>query len=166
MTLATHGIVGTAAASLAVGNPVLAFLLAFASHLAIDSLPHRDYHLKSIEEGETKLETDMKYGSLFLFDLARTGSDALLGLMLSFAIFTIWFFDMPPEYVMLGVIGGVLPDFLQLVYFKTRSSFLLPLQKLHIWIQDGKERPAWPLWKGLLLQAALVAWIVFVVSLV
>jgi len=166
MTLATHGIVGAAAATLVSGNPILGFILAFGSHLAIDTLPHRDYHLLSIVEGKTKLENDMPFNRLFLLDLARTGTDAFIGLFASLLIYSAWLFDVAPEIVLLGVVGGVLPDFLQLVYFKTRSKFLLPLQKFHSKIQEGKERKEWPLWKGLGFQVLLVAWIILVLSFV
>jgi hypothetical protein len=62
----------------------------------------------------------------------------------------------PLLIILLGVIGGVLPDALQLLYFKTRSPFLTPLQRFHIWIQEGKDRPEWPLWVGLTFQAILI----------
>jgi hypothetical protein len=164
MTLATHGVVGTAAATLAIGNPVLAFLLAFLSHLAIDTLPHRDYKMLSVVEGETKLDKEFPFNRLFLYDLARTGTDAFIGLFLSLFIFSLWLFQVPPEIVLIGVVGGVLPDFLQLVYIKTRTRLLLPLQKFHMRIQEGKEREEWPLWKGLVLQAVLVLWIVVILK--
>ncbi len=156
MTLATHGIVGAAAIALVPTNPVLGFALAFASHLAIDSLPHRDYELLSKVEGERKLDMDMKLGRLFVYDLLRTGTDAFIGLVIALAIFSVWLFHVPFYIVVLGVVGGVLPDFLQLVFFKTRSRLLLPLQRFHSWLQVGKDQTQWPIWLGLFLQAILI----------
>ncbi|HEX5774860.1 MAG TPA: hypothetical protein VFY28_02775 [Candidatus Paceibacterota bacterium] len=162
MTLATHGIIGAAAAAIAPTVPPLAFVLAFASHFLIDSLPHRDYQLASIDEKDDKLQTDMRMGKVFAYDLLRTGTDAFIGLVIAFIIFNQWLFHVPPEIVMLGVIGGLLPDFLQLVYFLTKHRLLLPLQRFHNWIQEGKSRPEWPLWFGLCVQAALILLVVSV----
>lgn len=162
MTLATHGIIGAAAASLAPTIPPLAFALAFISHFLIDSLPHRDYQLASIDEKENKLETDMRLGRTFAFDLLRTGTDAFIGLVIAFVIFNQWLFQVPPEIIMIGIVGALLPDFLQMVYFLTKHRFLVPLQRFHNWIQEGKSRRNWPLWLGLLLQAALVILVILV----
>jgi hypothetical protein len=155
MTLTTHGIVGTAAASLAVGNPLLALALAFASHLVIDIIPHRDYKLLFIEKKANSLENDMTLGRAFLYDLGRTGFDAVVGLAISLALF-IFVFSVPPLYILLGVIGGLLPDFLQLVYMKTRFFLLTPLQAFHHWLQRDEFLELAPLWVGLGLQLALV----------
>ena len=48
MILITHAIVGGAIASLLPSQPALAVCAAFASHFAIDAIPHWDYPLRSI----------------------------------------------------------------------------------------------------------------------
>ena len=87
MTLTTHALVGAAAASLFPEHPYLAFAAGFASHFAIDALPHWDYadYLRSMEwDPAQHLHTDMRLGKDFLRDLALIGADALLGFVLTF----------------------------------------------------------------------------------
>ena len=47
MTLATHAVVGAAAASLIPTHPFLGFIAGFVSHFAIDAIPHWEYSLAS-----------------------------------------------------------------------------------------------------------------------
>lgn len=160
MTLTTHAIVGAAAASLFPASPVLAFAAGFASHLAIDSLPHWDYRILSKQDPlkvEDKLQENMNVRSKeFVFDLLRIGSDAALGVVLACFIFSFWLFQFPLWLAVLGAVAGILPDPLQFVYYKTRSKLLLPLQRFHIWVQKGKSIYP-PFYIGLGLQLALVA---------
>ncbi len=155
MTLTTHAIVGAAVAQLFPQNPVLAFAAGFLSHFAIDSLPHWDYTLLSLRENkENPLETDMDINKEFLLDIVRMGTDAFVGILLSILIFT-GIFKIPFWIPVLGASAGLLPDFLQFVYFKTRLPILTPLQKFHIWIQKGKSLAVRPV-VGIGLQAALI----------
>jgi hypothetical protein len=145
MTLTTHAIVGAAAASLFPEQPVLAFVAGFASHFAIDAIPHWDYKMlsKKINGDEARarpLEQDMVLGKHFLLDLVRIGSDALFGLLLSVGIFYFWLFHIPFLIVAVGAIAGILPDPLQFVYFKTRSKLLEPLQTFHQWIHGYRVK--------------------------
>jgi hypothetical protein len=48
MILSTHAIVGGALASLFPSHPVVIIAAGFASHFAIDAIPHWDYKLRSI----------------------------------------------------------------------------------------------------------------------
>jgi hypothetical protein len=48
MILSTHAVVGGAIASLFPSHPVLVAVAAFASHFAIDAIPHWDYPLRAI----------------------------------------------------------------------------------------------------------------------
>ncbi len=163
MTLTTHALVGAAAASLFPSQPVLAFAAGFASHFAIDALPHWDYRILSKEQEESdRLKDNMNTKSpLFLFDLLRIGSDAVLGTVLAVVLFSFSLFHLPWWFVILGAWAGILPDPLQFVYFKLRLKFMEPLQRFHIWVQKGRSIHPGPL-IGLLLQAGLVALIVSV----
>ena len=169
MTLSTHAIVGATVAQLFPTHPVVAFLGAFASHLAIDSLPHWDYKILSLEKnvGEP-LKTDIAFGKYFLKDLTRIGTDALLGIILCIAIFQ-YFFDFfatsAPLYItLIGAVAGILPDPLAFVYWKTRSRLLLPLQQFHIWIHGKNIYPK--VWIGLILQLALIMSVGLIVYLI
>jgi hypothetical protein len=47
MILTTHAIVGAARASFMPSHPAAAFVVGFASHFALDAIPHVDYPIKS-----------------------------------------------------------------------------------------------------------------------
>ncbi|HVS79752.1 MAG TPA: hypothetical protein VHF05_02125 [Candidatus Paceibacterota bacterium] len=156
MTLTTHALVGAAAASLFPNHPVAAFVAGFASHLAIDSIPHWDYTILSMEQKrDAPLQNDMNFGKLFAIDLLRIGFDCLLGLVFSVVIFSFFLGLVSPEVALIGAVAGILPDPLQFAYMKTRSRILLPLQRFHLWLQKGKQLSISPL-KGISFQLAIV----------
>jgi len=165
MTLTTHAVVGAAAASFFPEHPYLAFAAGFASHFAIDALPHWDYeeYLRSFSQKHSEpLSADMRMGNDFHRDLAIIASDALLGFVLTFV--AAWVLKISPEIALIGAGAGIYPDLLQFVYFKIRKTTLEPmlhdLQTFHVWLQKGKEHPEWGWRKGLSLQALLVGTIV------
>jgi hypothetical protein len=163
MTLTTHALVGAAVAEFVPQHPILGFFLGFASHLAIDSLPHWDYKLLSLERTEGKpLENDMRIGKPFVLDLMRVGLDFWFGFIASIFLFLFLFPSASVWVAAAGAIGGIVPDPLQFVYWKTRSKILLPLQEFHVWVQKGKSLHI-AAWKGLSLQAVLVASVVALV---
>src|SRR3990167_10759510 len=170
MTLTTHALVGAAAASLFPEHPYLAFAAGFASHFAIDALPHWDYgeYLRSFSEkpGEP-LSADMRMGKDFHRDLAIIGADALLGFVLTFV--AAWILKISPEIALVGAGASIYPDLLQFVYYKIRKTTLEPmlhdLQTFHVWLQKGKERTEWGWQKGLGMQALLVAGLFIVLLL-
>jgi hypothetical protein len=139
MILATHALGGTVAALLFRSNPVLAFCAAFASHFALDAIPHWDYPVRSLERSGQTGEPIRKLDSVLLGDIARTGLDFVVGAALSFFLAT-------PDGVSaiiivgLGVVGGVLPDFLQLVYYILKAGPILQLQKFHQWVHAADRR--------------------------
>jgi hypothetical protein len=161
MTLTTHAIVGAAAASIFPSQPVLAFAAGFASHLAIDSLPHWDYKILSKSRNESdRLDEHFNIKSReFVLDLARIGSDAVLGTILAVLIFSFLLFHFPIWFVVMGAWAGILPDPLQFVYYKFRPKFMESLQRFHIYVQEGKSIYPPPL-VGLLYQFILVVAVV------
>ena len=126
MTLATHAIVGAAAASLVPARPVFGFCLGFLSHFLIDAIPHWHYPLGSIEKDKSnQLNNDMSvFNKKFPMDLFKMGSDVLLGMLFSFLFFQSF----------IGAVAGVLPDALQFVYMKWRREPMISLQRFHLWI--------------------------------
>ncbi len=166
MTLTTHALVGAAAAQLFPSYPYVAFVAAFASHFAIDALPHWDYTILSSEKDlRNPLNNDMRLGKLFFIDLLRIGSDALLGIVLSVIIFAYGIFHAPLVIVLIGALGGIVPDPLQFVYFKTHTILLEALQRFHIWIQKGKTLRVHPAF-GIFLQVTLVLAVVAIEKIV
>ncbi len=143
MTLGTHAVVGGSLAAMVPAHPVAAFIVGFLSHFVLDSIPHYDYEILSIQKEEgNKLNTDMKLGKLFIFDLLRIGADALIGL----AILSLFFRNVPafPYVILIGAIAAMLPDALQFAYFKLRREPLNSLQRFHLFIHaenDLNDRP-------------------------
>ncbi len=135
MVLATHAVVGTIIATTFTNDPYIAFGIGFVSHFLLDPIPHWDYKLHSLrKDPEGKLNHDMVLGKTFIVDLMRVGTDAMIGMLVSFIIAIYILKISTLQVILASVIGGILPDPLQFVYWKTRSRFLLPLQKFHKWI--------------------------------
>lgn len=147
LILATHAVVGAAVASLIPNHPLLAFVAGVVSHFAIDAFPHWDYRLRSMfrgADGAAALPID---SGLFI-DLGLIGLDACLGLLLA-----IWLFSTPATIVtiLLGALGGMLPDPLQFAHRLYPHEPLRSLQQFHSWIHS-KTKLAWPL--GVTTQAS------------
>lgn len=160
MVLATHLITGAALGQV-ISNPALAFLSGFLSHFLLDAVPHWDYPLRTHKfDPENPLDPRMAINRDFVFDLAKIFLDLLLGLLvLLLAVnFSAWQLN---SAVIWGLIGAVLPDFLQFAYFKLEWPVLKLLQKFHVWIHTD-----WRLNKrmilGPFLQILLIA-LVFVI---
>ncbi len=146
MILGTHAIVGAAVGRL-IPNPLGAIVAGFISHFAIDAIPHWQYNLASMVHRDGPMEDDMVINRKFAGDLARTGLDFALGMVLSLLLFqgtsldNLVYNSLP---LLAGAVGGVLPDALQFVYFKIRREPLTTLQKLHNWAHAGKNLDAFP----------------------
>lgn len=144
MILATHAIAGAALAAAMPDRPILAFTAGAASHFLLDAIPHWDYKLRSSRKDEDNpLNNDIVIGRYFWFDLIKIGTDALLGLILSWLFFHSFFADHGQLGLLTfiaGAIGGLLPDALQFAYFKLRSPWLTALQRFHYWIHADHTR--------------------------
>ena len=151
MILSTHAIVGGAIASLLPSHPVLAVAAGFASHFAIDAIPHWDYPLRSIATGKTADNRKLKMSATLFRDLALIGFDACAGLALALLLFatstTAW-------VIALGAIAGMLPDPLQFVHSVYPHEPLKSLQRFHSWIHS-KKKLQWQL--GVSSQAGFAA---------
>jgi phosphatidylglycerophosphatase A len=135
MILSTHAIVGATIASTMPNHPILGFSLAFISHFILDAIPHWDYSLSSLEhKDENKMHDDMILDKRFLKDMSKISLDMLLGILIVSMIFFVTNTSISPWVFLLGIIGGVLPDALQFLYWKWKHEPLKSLQKFHIWI--------------------------------
>ncbi len=161
MILATHAVVGAAIGRL-IPNPLVAFLVGFVSHFAIDAIPHWQYRLASMVHRNGPMEDDMVINRKFIWDLARTGLDFAAGMVLSILLFqgtnNLSHISIP---LVAGAVGGVLPDALQFAYFKIRREPFTTLQKLHNRAHSKEHLNAFPY--GLVWQT-LVAAIAVIVS--
>ena len=133
MTLTTHAAIAAALAKpLMRGHPLLIFAVALVSHYLSDAIPHWDYPVHSLQHvSGHKSESEWNYTSaVFWKDLNHMALDAILGM-------GILFFFMRPELprdwflFSLIIIGSMLPDFLQGLYFTKKATFLKPLQHFH-----------------------------------
>jgi hypothetical protein len=151
MILSTHAIVGGAIASLFPSHPAFVAVAGFASHFAIDAIPHWDYSLKSISVGIAADNRRLKLNRGLLVDLVVIGLDAGIGLSLA-----IWLFatSAPVWVVALGALAAMLPDPLQFLHSLHPREPLKTLQRFHGWIHC-KRKLAWRL--GVSSQIAFAA---------
>jgi len=156
MFLATHAIVGATTALSLRKKPLAALFAAFLSHFAADVIPHWDYRLASVVSSSTDyLKTSVIYDNRFIGDLFVTGADFAIGVAIAFLIAAI-LFRKYRLFAVLGAAAGVLPDFLQIIYFTFRNSPLIYLQKFHHWVQTYSNLSDQPL-LGITLQIVTAA---------
>jgi hypothetical protein len=151
MILSTHAIVGGAVASLFPTHPVLVTALGFASHFAIDAIPHWDYPLQSISVKPGANNWALKMDGRLFRDLGLIGFDACSGLALTLLLFAS---PSTVGVIALGASAGMLPDALQVVHSLYRHEPLETLQLFHRWIHT-KRHLAWKM--GVSSQAIFAA---------
>ncbi|UVK48050.1 hypothetical protein BPNPMPFG_007667 (plasmid) [Mesorhizobium sp. AR07] len=136
MILSTHAVVGGAIASLFPSDPILAAVAGFASHFAIDAIPHWDYPLRSISVGKGADNRRLRLNRDVVIDLFCVGVDACAGLALA-----IWLFATPASalVVSLGSIAAIMPDPLQFMHSIHQREPLMSLQRFHEWIHSDRK---------------------------
>jgi hypothetical protein len=141
MILSTHAIVGGAIASLFPSHPVLVVAAGFASHFAIDAIPHWDYPLQAISVRPVAESRALNVDRWLGLDLTLIGLDACAGLAIA-----IWLFATPATLgaILLGAVAGMVPDPLQVVHALYPREPLKSLQRFHQWIH-AKRKLSWPL---------------------
>jgi hypothetical protein len=161
MILATHAIAGAAVGRLA-GNPILAFIFGLASHFILDAIPHWQYELKSRTRSDDIMKEDMSLNRKLIGDVVRLGIDFFSGTFISVLAFSGWGgFTNPPAPLVAGVIGGVLPDALQFLFWKFRREPLISIQKFHSFMHADWEF-GYKSKFGVVLQVVLAAIIIFI----
>lgn len=155
MTLTTHAIVGAALASFLTASPLAAAAVAFASHFALDAIPHWDYPIQStaVQPNNTSA---LAYDRALVRDVVLIGFDALLGTLIGLALFAtsanFW-------VVLLGAACAILPDPLQFAYGRLPREPLASLQRFHVFIHTNVRLEGRPL-LGLVTQVAFVVVVV------
>ncbi|WP_044552075.1 MULTISPECIES: hypothetical protein [Mesorhizobium] len=136
MILSTHAVVGGAIASLFPSDPILVAVAGFASHFAIDAIPHWDYPLRSISVGEGADNRRLRLNRDVVIDLICIGVDACAGLALA-----MWLFATPSSawVVSLGAVAAILADPLQFVHSIHPREPLVSLQRFHEWIHSNRK---------------------------
>ncbi len=137
MTLASHSVVGALVAKAVPGfHPVIQFFFGFISHFLVDAVPHGHYSLGAKQpDPEDPFHAAMPLDKSSLKDFSKIGLDLLIGGAVTFLF--LGGFDLRSYLTLaVGAFGGILPDVLQFVYWKTRKTPLgAPLkiiQKFHL----------------------------------
>jgi len=139
MILSTHALVGAALANMFPAHPAAAFTVGFASHFALDAIPHADYPIRSASL-DPKIGAPLRFDRALLQDAITIGADGLLGILLAFVLFA------SPQNqwaILLGAFGAMLPDAFQFLHLRFPYEPLRTLQRFHRWAHtdaDIKER--------------------------
>jgi len=161
MTLTAHAIVGASIASIMPSHPVLGFVAGFTSHFLLDAIPHWDYSLASSKKDEKNpMNNDIIINLYFIFDLFKMGFDVAIGVTIAMLLFGISNYHLQWTPIW-GMIGALVPDVLQLVYFKWRHEPLISLQRFHTWIHGEKDLNDRPI-LGISLQVSIIIFFVAV----
>ncbi len=163
MILSTHAIAGTASVIILKRYPLLGLVVAFFSHFVLDAVPHWHYRILSMDEDDSSpFGNKLDFGKKFLKDIFRTGIDFCLGLGVSLFV-SQYFFPGNFWLVFWGAFAGVLPDAIQVLYYRFKN--LKPLywfqwfhEKVHAKTRLDNE----PL-KGIFYQVAVSATIVLAI---
>jgi len=135
MILSSHAIVGAALASLMPAHPVTTFAVGFASHFALDAIPHADYPIRS-QSINPEIGAPMTLDTGLLWDVLTIGSDGLFGILVA-----VFLFGSPLGHwaILLGAIGAMLPDPLQFVCARFPHEPLRTLQRFHRWAHTDRQ---------------------------
>jgi hypothetical protein len=135
MILSTHALVGAALANMFPAHPAAAFAVGFASHFALDAIPHADYPIRSASL-DPKIGAPLRFDRALLQDAVTIGADGLLGLVLAFLLFA----SPGNEWaILLGAFGAVLPDAFQFLHARFPREPLRTLQRFHRWAHTRVE---------------------------
>jgi hypothetical protein len=136
MILSTHSIVGGTLARFSTVDPFVAITLGFLSHFVLDSVPHWDYSMRSKKENDdNRLNDEIFINKDFAKDMGMLGADVLIAIILLLTVAS-------PEHfviILLGALGGILPDALQFFYFKLRIEPFVSIQRFHQWIHTDVQ---------------------------
>jgi hypothetical protein len=160
MILSTHAVVGAALASFVPSHPLAALVIGFASHFALDAIPHWDYPIKS-RSVNPKIAAPMVFDRALLQDAVTIGFDGLVGIISALLLF-----GSPINYwaILLGAIGAMLPDPLQFIHARLPHEPLRTLQRLHRWAHTNERIKNAILGVG--TQAAFVAFVVTLTTVI
>ena len=162
MTLGTHITAGVAAASPFLvgplagssGAPVGAFVFAVASHYLIDMIPHWDWPIQSIENTTANFrDGHIRSRGAVASDLAISVIDMSIGALAVALAIALAGVSLPLGILCAAMVGGVLPDALQLVYFMYKKEPMILLQAFHSRVHSKTRFPSDEVLRGILLQS-------------
>jgi hypothetical protein len=129
MILTPHAIIGAAIANVLPGHPVVGFVLAVASHYLVDMIPHNHYEHQHYILKETNSIASLSHNVRAIYQFVLIIFDFCGGVFISILLFSR---DWHSLFItLLGVAGGVLPDFLQFLYYKYKHRHLKTHMDFH-----------------------------------
>ena len=150
MTLTTHAVIG-AVIGATTGDPALAFSLGFGSHFLVDIIPHGD---REVYEGH-KTKTAQKRAFAYVVTDA-VAAIIVVALMVAYS----------PDHglsmaVAMGIIGSVLPDFINGIYEAWEVTALEWFSKAHFFFHNliSDRTGDVPLKYGILGQLVFIAFV-------
>lgn len=159
MILASHAVIGVAAASVFPTHPIIAFSAALASHYIMDAIPHWEYDLLSSKKDlNNPLNNDIEVGKDFFSDLSKVSLDLFIGIVASLVAFYfigLGIYSSLPILIA-GISGGIIPDILQFVYFRIRREPLKSLYRFHYFIHNRYRKLEEHFLVGIFLQVIIV----------
>jgi len=153
MILTPHSIVGAAIANLMPENPELGFALAYASHYALDVIPHRDYDIDHFFDKDQKTFRSIFTSAKAGMNLLIIGFDFLIGAGICFLLFVRN--RQTLIATLAGIAGGVLPDVLQFIYFTFQNHPWKIFQKIHDFFHSADKMIDRPV-QGIVVQIAAI----------
>ncbi len=125
MFITTHAALGALIAQQIPTHPVAAFFLGMASHFLSDIIPH----------GDTNLYKSYVSGKHVKRSIAYVVIDSIITIFFVLSLFNVGLGDAKFSVTM-GIIGGVLPDFLVAVYEVFRIRGLKWFHRLHFFFHN------------------------------
>lgn len=129
MILTPHAIVGAVITNVLPNDPALGFGLAFASHYVLDILPHTEYSVSNLFDSKSKTLNSVFKNYKVALNILSILIDFIIAIFLCVIIFVRDRRSFLLTFA--GIIGGLLPDFLQFMYYKFKGEPWLFYQKIH-----------------------------------
>jgi hypothetical protein len=150
MVLSTHALVGAGIGAHFSSSPAVAMTFGFASHFVLDAIPHWDYPIRSASLTPDR-GVPMQLDRALVVDLLTIGVDALVGVAVAMMLFG----SVDNRWsVLLGAIGAMLPDPLQILHNRYPHEPLRTLQRFHRAVHSKLQLAALPF--GITSQLVLV----------
>lgn len=125
MFVITHAAIGALIGEYSAGHPAVAFSLGMVSHFLTDIIPHGDTHLYKNYVAGTKVKRAIAYAMI----------DAILTIFFVLFVFNSGLVT-DKLTVSLGIVGGVLPDFLVALFEIFKFRWLLWFHRLHFFFHN------------------------------
>jgi len=147
MFLTIHSAAGAVIGN-SVQNPILAFILGFASHFVLDRIPHID----------PNLDISTKKSFQFTKPVILMGAIALIDttLVILLAFVLIKKFHLEPINTISGMFGSILPDYLMGLSVLLKNKYLSAFDRFHRFCHFDEKKILVPWYAGSAIQIILL----------